>query len=223
MDHDDPLAPIRLLLQAILFAEDTGRNEWDFAVEISNLRQLGLNESHFRWFVCRQFVEHAEEITSLGDDGRSFRPTGRLTFTDTTCFVLTQAGAEFARELLQNECIRVFPDPHFVNRGVTDESQLVSSPHWDSQRHELTSNGQLVKRFKHRSPNQETVLTAFQEERWPSSIRDPLPPVGETDPKRRLSDTIRGLNHHQKNRLLHFRGDGTGEGIIWEFASKIRD
>ena len=43
--------------------------------------------------------------------------------------------------------------------------------------------------------------------------------IGRQDPKRRLSDTIKCLNRKQANSLIHFRGDGTGEGIVWEFAA----
>ena len=35
-----------------------------------------------------------------------------------------------------------------------------------------------------------------------------------------LNDTIKCLNRKQKNALLHFRGDGTGEGVIWEVVER---
>jgi hypothetical protein len=31
-----------------------------------------------------------------------------------------------------------------------------------------------------------------------------------------LHDTINTLNRHQKHLLVHFLGDGTGEGVRWE-------
>ena len=67
-----------------------------------------------------------------------------------------------------------------------------------------------------RSLNQETVLSAFQEEGWPHYIDDPLAPAVEQNPKQRLRDTIKGLNSNQRRRLLRFRGDGTGERVRWE-------
>ncbi len=57
---------------------------------------------------------------------------------------------------------------------------------------------------------------AFQEEGWPVRIDDPLPPVSESEPKQRLRETIRSLNRNQKERLVRFKGDGTGEGVLWE-------
>jgi hypothetical protein len=66
----------------------------------------------------------------------------------------------------------------------------------------------------------EAILAAFQEEKWTARIDDPLPPVPEQDSKRRLSDTITCLNRNQKHQLIRFHGDGTGEGIIWEFIGQ---
>ena len=60
------------------------------------------------------------------------------------------------------------------------------------------------------------ILAAFEEEGWPSRIDDPLPPQPEQDSKRRLSDTIKCLNRKQASPLIHFRGDGTGEGVVWD-------
>ena len=48
-------------------------------------------------------------------------------------------------------------------------------------------------------------------------IDDPLPPVPEQDPKRRLHDTIKCLNRNHRRKAIRFHGDGTGEGVCWEF------
>jgi hypothetical protein len=76
-----------------------------------------------------------------------------------------------------------------------------------------------VKRFKVPARNQELILTAFEEEEWPSQLDDPLPPTARVDSKQRLHDAIVRLNRKQKQELLVFRGDGTGRGIIWEFRN----
>jgi hypothetical protein len=88
-------------------------------------------------------------------------------------------------------------------------------PRWAVRTRELWFTDKLVKRFRVPSPNQARVLAAFEEEGWPSSIDDPLPPCPEQNPKRRLHDTIRGLNRHQKEARIFFAGNGTGDGIIW--------
>jgi hypothetical protein len=91
-------------------------------------------------------------------------------------------------------------------------------PYWDSDRRILCVHGQVVKQFRQSSPNQERVLQAFQEEGWPPAIDDPLPHRPGTDPKWRLKSTIQSLNSHQTNRALRFRGDGSGERVLWELT-----
>ena len=81
-----------LLRQASDYAEDLKRDAWDFAVEISALRDVGMTNSDFRWLVCRS------TLSTVGDhrDGKrraEFRCSGELTFGQHTCFVLTEAGA----------------------------------------------------------------------------------------------------------------------------------
>src|SRR5262249_20753115 len=90
------------------------------------------------------------------------------------------------------------------------------TPSWDRDRRELRLGGVLVKRFKAPAPNQEAILAAFEEEGWPPRIDDPISPQLSQDPKHRLHDTINALNRHQKNRLVGFLGDGSGEGVRWE-------
>ncbi len=106
--------------------------------------------------------------------------------------------------------------PRTVLTGLGPDD-LPRRPKWDQQRRQLRVGAQIVKEFKLPSPNQETVLTAFEEEAWPPRIDDPLPPLPNLDPRRRLHDTIKALNRKQKHDLVRFRGDGSGEGIRWEF------
>ena len=80
----------------------------------------------------------------------------------------------------------------------------------------LSLDGCVVKRFRLPAKNQEMVLSAFQEESWPVSIDDPLPYLPRRRAKERLHATIRCLNSHHENRRICFRGDGTGEAVLWE-------
>ena len=92
-------------------------------------------------------------------------------------------------------------------------------PYWDSEYRELWFLGQLVKYISKfpETTNQERILAAFQEDEWPHGIDNPIPSKGDMNPKRRLADTIADLNKgHITRKLIHFRGDGTGEGVIWE-------
>ena len=72
-----------------------------------------------------------------------------------------------------------------------------------------------MKQFKEPAPDQELILAAFEESLWAARIDDPIPPRGDITPKQRLHSTIWSLNRRQKDKLLAFHGDGTGEGICW--------
>jgi hypothetical protein len=211
---------LRLLLQAFEYAGQLGRNPWDFAVEIASLRLAGLNESDFRWLVCKGFVTHACETGIFASDDRVFRPEAPLRFTKRSCFVLTLAGAAAACLAgCDVEEARPAITPAVHGHAACDAKDVVTvRPAWDRNRHKLHLGNRLVKEFRLRAQNQGTVLTAFEEEGWPARIDDPLQPSPDIDSKRRLADTIKRLNRNQTNRLILFRGDGTGEGVIWELC-----
>lgn len=94
-------AGLAILQQTFTYAQDSGRDQWDFALEMDKLYETGMSISDFRWLVAKGFALHAQETSVYGDSGRSFRPSAGLNFTDTTCFVLTPKGAEFAIKLLK--------------------------------------------------------------------------------------------------------------------------
>jgi hypothetical protein len=217
------------LLEAREMARNSGRKAWDFAAEINNLTATGVTATALRWLVCRGYAECSREVTESGDSERRFEPVANLSLSPQSCFVLSRKGAELARTLMDLTEI-------VSGNGAVEESDVVPSgepeaavaenghkngeffPQWDARRRELRLGERLLKCFKVPAPNQEAVLSAFQEEGWPSTIDDPLPPKGELEPKRRLHDTIKALNrkHLQRPPLLHFQGNGTGENVVWE-------
>jgi hypothetical protein len=205
-------AALAILLEAYDYARQLLRPAWDFAVEIRCLRAAGLTHSDLRWLACQELVEHAEELTRAGSGSRVFSSIGPLTFTKRTCFVLTETGAALARPGSAAGPSAQQPSPSIE---VASPSLV---PQWDKERQELRLGRLIVKQFKVPAPNQEMVLAAFEEEHWPPRIDDPLPPHADQDPKRRVHDTINTLNRHQKNPLIHFLGDGTGEGIRWQLS-----
>ena len=96
-------------------------------------------------------------------------------------------------------------------------------PVWDPDRKELRVGDKVVKTFRQPALNQEAVLATFQDDEWPARIDDPLPPQPGTKPKERLKFTIRGLNRfHEQKGIISFRGDGTGEGVVWYFAADFQ-
>ena len=60
------------------------------------------------------------------------------------------------------------------------------------------------------------LLRAFEEQQWAFRIDDPLPPNGKSDPKRRLSDAVNGLNAHIEVPRLRFGCEG--EGLFWRYV-----
>lgn len=222
----------RPLLTGIQYAEQSKCDRWDFAVEIDQLTSRGLVPNDFRWLVRNGLVEHRREVTMESDNGRLFQATGDLTFPDRTCFVLSDEGIRLARRVLgtNRPCSKfhetddaLAEPPEDQRIGLTHDGADGGQdhlPHWDSQRRVLGVNGSVVKLFKWVAVNQQTVLCAFEEEGWPPRIDDPLPPHPDQDAKRRLSDTIKCLNRKQCHPLIHFRGDGTGEGVVWEYVEQ---
>jgi hypothetical protein len=81
------------LMQAQRYAASTGRDAWDFAVEIGS---LGLRANDLRWLIYTGCVEHGWENTRVGAKNRSFRRDMGVTFTSRSCFVATAAGLALA-------------------------------------------------------------------------------------------------------------------------------
>lgn len=198
------------LLDAHDFAADRSLDRWDFAVRLGELCQFGVEESELRWLVSSGYVRHAKEVTDDADARRRFVPRKHLAFDSRTCFVLTDRGVGEARRVLR--C----PPKSFDSLAFSLRRGRATAIIWDADTRELWVNGRIAKRYRWPAANQEAVLNAFQEERWPPRIDDPLPPQGDQDPKRRLGDTIKCLNRKQEAWLIHFRGDGTGQGVLWE-------
>jgi hypothetical protein len=93
------------------------------------------------------------------------------------------------------------------------------NPTWDPDLRELRVGELVIKRFRQPARNQVTVLASFQELLWPRRIDDPLSGNSDVEPKRRLRDTVFGLNRNQISpQILIFEADGTGTGIIWKWC-----
>jgi hypothetical protein len=213
-----------LLVEAHRYAADLRRSVWDFAVEIDGLRQAGCTNNEFRWLVCKGYVQHAAETTRLGAARRVFRRGRRRNgqvFCHRTCFILTDQGLAFAAAALEQRSATT-ADLRGEGAGIGESVRPTETlkPTWDRERQELRVGNIVVKQFKVPAGNQERILAAFQEEDWPLRIDDPLPPATDQDSKRRLHDTINSLNRNQKQPLIHFLGDGTGQGIRWELANR---
>jgi hypothetical protein len=203
------------LAQADACARSTQCDPWDFAVEIAALIAEGLTTSDLRWLVRKGYLEHAYEVTRPRDTARRFRTCRNLAFAERTCFVLTETG----RRLMAAGGPPPSDDPRPTDcreRLQDRRARPARAPLWDRDTRILRVDGCIVKQFKAPSPSQEAILMTFEQEGWPAAIDDPLPPHPAQDGKRRLRNAIQSLNTNQKTPLLHFRGDGAGQRIVWE-------
>ena len=186
---------LKVLVESQQYASDLSDPRCEFAMRITEAERYGARIHDLRWLVRRGLIEHLPYHDSQITDE----------IDSNSRFVISATGLA----LLQ----RNFEDPH------DDDLTFTVRPKWHHERHELTLRGKLVKRFRWPAANQETVIAAFDEEGWPARIDDPLPQVSNLDPKRRLGDTIKCLNRNQCERRIRFRGDGTGEGVLWDTVS----
>lgn len=232
VEGDARFSVIRRLRQAYQYAEEVGCSYWEFAVTIGELRRDGVGENDLRWLVRRGYLEHADEVIAKLSNEREFEHRVSLRFTKRTAFIMTEAGARIASQLLDGlpghpgdakvvgELVGATPRPVASIIEQSNGNVITAIfPSWDRDRRELRFSGELVKVFKLPSPMQEAILMAFEEEGWPPRIDDPLPVHPDLIPKRRLHDTIKCLNRNQKCNLIRFMGDGTGEGVRWERVS----
>jgi hypothetical protein len=206
---------LSLLLEGHVYAQELRKNEWEFAVELSALLGAGCTRSALRCLVSKGYVEHAVEKTRPKATARSFRRMANLSFSAATCFLLTPSGIAVAQQLGRASGLVIQPQAE-GGPVVPAEGESYLLPHWDADLRELRLRSLLIKSFTRPAPNQETILTAFEEEGWPSRIYNPLSPPLNQDCKQRLHDAVTRLNRHQQHPLIHFRSDNNGEGIRWE-------
>ena len=224
-------ATLEVLHRAYQYAVRLNDDPWQFAVEARELVGLGAASCDLRWLIARGCIAHAVETTRPFDSSRSFRRVSGNGLCAQSCFVLTREAfvmMEAGEEPEDWQCSGARPIANVtassggaasVAGADVGRCPVQNRPIWDLDRRELRFTGAVVKRFKWPATNQEVILAVFEEEGWPARIDDPLPRHPNQEPKRRLHDTVKCLNRHQQRRLLRFRGDGTGEGVIWEAIS----
>ena len=201
-------AVLRRLQSAYLMATQLKRDPWDFAIEISEVRSA--DTSDLRSLIYKGLIEHRPETTSQGSPRRTFQSETDVMLSNRSCFIITPQGI---RTLVTWMSSRHESDGTQASVGVRDHQQ---TPVWDSNRRELRLGDRVVKLFRWPAQNQEALLNAFQAQGWPTMIADPLPEDPKICAKRRLHDTIKCLNRRRIQKLIKFRGDGTGRGVKLE-------
>lgn len=194
------------LLRAFDYSKIASTAAWQYAEEIGTMYRFTLTNADLRWLMQERLIAHAEEVPSAAGS-RQFRSTEVVSFSGRSCFVLTELGERLARQITL--------DPEATRFAVESGSAHIM-PSWNADLRELRLGAKLVKRFRRPAPNQELILSAFEEEHWPVRIDDPLPQQPGRDAPQCLHDTINHLNRAQANPLIHFAGDGTGRGVLWK-------
>jgi hypothetical protein len=213
-----------MLVRAYQYSQDTQLDRWEFAIPVAEFRYAGVTISELRWLLFSGLALHARETIHANGQYRKYTRLDIRSLPSDACFILSDKGVKsldtavrpaglpktmHVKDLHTNG----IPQINSTSKiGVTVDS----IPHWDLNRLELKFQGVLVKAYKSLPSNQGSILTAFQEEKWPVRIDDPLPPISSQDSPRRLSDAIKQLNRSQENELLRFCGDGTGKGVVWK-------
>jgi len=203
---------LSLLHDAFEAAREARRGAWEFALEIAQLHAAGLSNTDLRRLLCAGLVERAVEQQLTDGASRTFRSLPGLALPPGSCFILTELGARAAPHLTRDTAVEEHLPPLIQQNEPHERS---SRPRWDSTLRRLCWMGSVVKQFRVPAPNQETILSAFEEEGWPARLDDPLPQTDDVEPKARLREAVKALNRRQRHRLLQFEGDGTGQGLLW--------
>jgi hypothetical protein len=187
---------------------DIAQQAWDDILAPAERAQLG-NDLEAAWrshsdTICMAAAawecSYLEALIRLCDEFGSFDAVTRRRWR-------REAGLENANAV-----------PTQPSAQVTPRSSAQVTPHWDGHG-TLTYDGETVRKVRGRpvATHLFAILDAFQEQGWPAKIPDPL--VGRHD-SQRLREAVRTLN--RRLTILHFRCDGSGEGICWELADHPR-
>lgn len=193
------LAVLALLLGNYRCAGMLRCSPWKFAHGVAELRQAGLTPILMRQLADAGHIEYRRDLP----------PEWRSVNGSEGYLVLTPVGARSARERLL--VVRDEPLTSDEERPI-----IVARPRWDGLVRELTLGRRLIKRFRRPAPNQEGILTAFEEKDWPLRIDDPLPWEQGVRPLVRLRETIKSLHHGQTQPIMRFFIEADGRGIRWK-------
>jgi hypothetical protein len=177
--------------------------------------EMGIAEPPLLWMLYQGQIEHLHAACTCQPEAAEIKQVDSLHFQETSCFTLTEAGEAFADYFLADALVPVEEGAHEAIRATLLLGQL--DPCYDKEIRTLSWGRHILKRFRQPSGNQEIILCAAEELSWPLWFDDPLPKQPGSRPKTRCHDTIKDLNRRQTPHLIHFKGDGTGMRIGWEY------
>lgn len=213
---------LEMLWQAYRYAADAGVDAWHFAVEIEEFRRAQISNNELRWLLIQGYARHAAETTA-SDGRRQFRQIAATSLSETSCFVIAEAGLALVESW---NVAATKPDapttatllmrPLSESAGNAPSLTAEENPLWDAKQRKLWFAGKVVKQFHCPAPNQQCILDAFQAVHWLAHVVDPLSLQPAQCPKRRLHDAIKRLNRGHVCEAIRFSGDGSGRGVLWK-------
>jgi hypothetical protein len=214
---DEFLALTFVFLDQLLASWDSaerGLPASQVGVSWAELRDQGIPDSSVLYLLYQGHAEHLKPGGTSQDCPGCLVPAESLLLTEQSRIALTEVGRSFAERFLADVLF-----PEYGSFDATWDQILLGrfTPSYDGDNRLFVWGRHLLKRFRQPSGNQETILRAAEEMNWPSWFDDPLPKVPQMNPKVRLHDTIKWLNQRQSQYLIHFKGDGTGTRLGWEY------
>jgi hypothetical protein len=207
-----------LLLDAFDAASNLGCDKWQLAVEIGPLERAGADATGLRWLILKNYAEHALELTLGHDEQRSFRILRMLRFGKRSCFMLTQAGADFGLPLCESG--GQMEPPVLVPQPAANYTHGLK-PRWNAELRQLWDGDTLVKEFHGKKIiDQERLLAAEEEDHWAPGIDNPFSAQGGKSSLERAQVAAEGLNRRQKVRRFHFSVDPSTERVHWGPAKR---
>ena len=202
------------LLVAAWEAGDRRLRPRDDPVPITRLREHCVPDYLLVWMLYQGHVEHVRPAAN-GRHGGPAAARDALLPSPSSSFALTESGEAFADQFLAAILV---PRDEKAFAAAWDLLILGRlAPHYDKDERLFGWGRHVLKSFRQPSVNQELVLGAAEEMGWVSWFDDPLPRRAGGNPKVRLHDTIKDLNRRQRPHFVHFKGDGTGRRVGWEY------
>lgn len=212
-----PEEALRLLLDAFEQSEEFGRMVQELALSMASLTQLGLRETDLHWLVLRGYLSHLVAAGDVQHSQRALVEASHQAFGCHSYFVLTDAGARWARQQLHagNGAAGGRPSAGDMPGDGKPILPLPPRPQWDPDAHTLWWGANVVKRFPHPGGAQEPILEAVEKARWKAPIPiEPLRHGGKTL-KGAIRSALYRLNEHQQVPLIEFSTDASGRHILW--------
>ena len=200
------------LLAAWARAELRRVNSVDFPVPLTSLPGVARAEHLIVWMYYQGHVEHLQPKRVAHTRKRRWHAVDTVHFNKSSAVALTGRGATFAEEFLSAS----------LTAGAKEKraawARLITgrlTPRF--KKNEFTWGCHVLKHFTQSALSQRLLLQALEEDGWAALSDNPFTGGGRINPKTRLHETIKSLNHNQKKNLIHFGGDGTGQRVGWEY------